>query len=308
MRSEQLEYLLEVAKTGSFHKTASKYYTSHQTVSTAIRNLENEVNAQLFTRDNQGTHLTPAGEIMAKYAEKILITVKQCKNEIATTSTHSESSIQGELTVLVAPLLNNLIIPDLIARFTVDFPHIKLRFLEVESAEMLSALKDGTGDFGIFTFTSAMEECDDISILMNEENEPITFQVFAVVSPDHPLAKCKSVTLQTILKYPLAIYQAGEYPNPVWALFAKYGKPNIQVTTDSLLILRQSINSTQLVEILPKVESSLNNKAMQPFQDLAWIPIKNLKPKPFGFAVASGRSENTKKLCQLFLDTLQNIL
>lgn len=308
MRSEQLEYLLEVAKTGSFHKTAAKYYTSHQTVSTAIRNLENEVNAQLVIRDNQGTHLTASGEIMARYAEKILVTITQCKNEIATSSTSSTTFIQGTLTVLVSPLLNNFVIPDLILRFTIDFPHVKLRFLELESDEILPALTNRTADLGLFTIPRSMSNNNAISLLQNKQGTPTKFQLFAVVSPEHPLAKCKSTTLQTMHKYPLAIYQTGNNPNPVCSLFTQFGNVKIHLTTDNLLILRQSINSAQLLGILPKLENSNNIEALKPFKDLVWIPIKNYEPNPIGFAIAPNQSKNTQKLCQLFLETLQDIL
>lgn len=61
MRSEHLEYFLEAVKTGSFNKAGLNLNTTHQTISSAVTNLENELDAQLVIRDNQGIQLTSAG-------------------------------------------------------------------------------------------------------------------------------------------------------------------------------------------------------------------------------------------------------
>ena len=50
MRTEHLEYLTDIYETQSFSKTAENFLTSHQVISKAMNNLENELNAQIFER------------------------------------------------------------------------------------------------------------------------------------------------------------------------------------------------------------------------------------------------------------------
>ena len=48
MRFEQLEYLIEISKQGSISSAAKKLHLSHQALSIAIKNLEEELGVLLF--------------------------------------------------------------------------------------------------------------------------------------------------------------------------------------------------------------------------------------------------------------------
>lgn len=50
MRTEHLEYVVDIYETQSFSQTAENFLTSHQVVSKAVSNLENELNVQIFER------------------------------------------------------------------------------------------------------------------------------------------------------------------------------------------------------------------------------------------------------------------
>ena len=68
MRTEHLEYLTDIYETQSFSKTAENFLTSHQVISKAMNNLENELNAQIFERAYSGVKFTDIGLKVYKYA------------------------------------------------------------------------------------------------------------------------------------------------------------------------------------------------------------------------------------------------
>lgn len=54
MRTEHLEYLLDLQKTLSMTKTAENYFTSHQVINNAIKSLEEELNITILFRTHTG--------------------------------------------------------------------------------------------------------------------------------------------------------------------------------------------------------------------------------------------------------------
>ena len=62
MRLEQLEYLCEIAKRKSMNLASNKLYVSQQTLSTAIKNLEKELDTKLLERTYHGVFPTEIGQ------------------------------------------------------------------------------------------------------------------------------------------------------------------------------------------------------------------------------------------------------
>ena len=62
VRIEQLEVILTVAQSGSMQKAAEQLHTSSQNISKLIKQLEDELQLQIFMRNKYGVFLTSVGE------------------------------------------------------------------------------------------------------------------------------------------------------------------------------------------------------------------------------------------------------
>ena len=71
MTFQQLQYLLEVSKTGSVTQAAKRLFVSYSSVSISITNLEKELGYPLFTRNRKGLIPTPRGEQVLEHARRI---------------------------------------------------------------------------------------------------------------------------------------------------------------------------------------------------------------------------------------------
>lgn len=71
MKLEQIAQVIELASTGSFNKTAQNLYMSQPNLSKSIRQLEEEMEVELFTRTPQGVIPTPACRDFLSYANSI---------------------------------------------------------------------------------------------------------------------------------------------------------------------------------------------------------------------------------------------
>src|SRR6201984_3699315 len=77
MELRHLRYFVAVAETGSLTVAARRIlHTSQPSLSRQIRDLEDEVGAQLLTRSARGIELTPAGSIFLDHARSVLSRVE----------------------------------------------------------------------------------------------------------------------------------------------------------------------------------------------------------------------------------------
>src|SRR6266403_2097144 len=77
MELRHLRYFVAIAEAGSLTVAAGrKLHTSQPSLSRQIRDLEEEVGAQLLTRRARGIELTPAGRAFLEHARTVLSQVE----------------------------------------------------------------------------------------------------------------------------------------------------------------------------------------------------------------------------------------
>ncbi|HBK3868526.1 TPA: HTH-type transcriptional regulator HdfR [Salmonella enterica subsp. enterica serovar Dublin] len=91
--TELLKTFLEVSRTRHFRRAAEALYLTQSAVSFRIRQLENQLGVNLFTRHRNNIRLTTAGEKLLPYAETLMNTWQAARKEVAHTSRHNEFSI-----------------------------------------------------------------------------------------------------------------------------------------------------------------------------------------------------------------------
>ncbi len=72
MTLQQLRYAVSVANNKSMNKAASELFLTQPSLSSAIRDLEDEIRIALFVRSNRGIVITPEGEEFLGHARQII--------------------------------------------------------------------------------------------------------------------------------------------------------------------------------------------------------------------------------------------
>jgi DNA-binding transcriptional LysR family regulator len=72
MDFDQLTTFVQVAKLKSFSKAGQKVFRSQSAVSAQIRQLEQAYHAKLLDRSAKSVELTPAGQVLFEFAERLL--------------------------------------------------------------------------------------------------------------------------------------------------------------------------------------------------------------------------------------------
>ena len=72
MNIQQCRYVVAIAKAGSFSEAAKQLYVTQPSLSSAVKDLEEELAVQLFIRSKSGVNLTEEGVDFLVYANRIL--------------------------------------------------------------------------------------------------------------------------------------------------------------------------------------------------------------------------------------------
>lgn len=107
MKFEQLEQVLEVAKTGTFSQAARNLFMSQPNLSLSVRQLEAELGCRLFVRTSEGVIPTEDGKILMEHMAMIHMKYKTMKD-------YSQGQIPKRLTLRIATTSLNRSVPQLI--------------------------------------------------------------------------------------------------------------------------------------------------------------------------------------------------
>lgn len=144
MNIKQLHYFHELARHRHFAKAAKACHITQPTLSASITALEKNVGTDLVVRTSQFVALTEAGELVRRYAERMLLEQEALKQELALF--HGELS--GTLRIGIVPQSNVDIMP-LIARCRQCYPDIVIRLSVLSNEALISQLELHQCDIGL---------------------------------------------------------------------------------------------------------------------------------------------------------------
>lgn len=125
MDIRSLRYFVETVRLNSFTQAAESLHVTQSTISKMVRQLEEEVGAQLLLREGRKLTLTDTGQVVYARGMEILATMRKLMVEVRDTQTVE----RGRLTVGIPPMTNLLFTPVLKA-FRERYPNIQLSLQE----------------------------------------------------------------------------------------------------------------------------------------------------------------------------------
>lgn len=147
MTSQQLEYIITLADERSFSKASQKLLISQPALSQFVKNLETELNVQLFDRSTTPIKLTYAGELYVSAARKIQTIMAELDNELKDLSILNT----GKLTIGTIPFRASCMLPKSIVSFKKNYPGVDIHIVENEEANLEALLADSHLDLCILS-------------------------------------------------------------------------------------------------------------------------------------------------------------
>lgn len=198
MQLRQLEYLVAVADEGGITRAAERLRTAQPGVSAQLRKLEHELGHQLLDRGGHHVELTDAGVEVTEAARRALAAVADVR--------HAADALTGLLrgrvrvgAVTSGPFLD---LPDALAGFRAEHPHVEVTLTAGGSTEVLAALRAGRLDVGLAGVVGPDPDGLHVHTITEET-------LVLATTPDSALATAESVELAELPGFELVALAEG---------------------------------------------------------------------------------------------------
>ncbi|MGJ7526394.1 LysR family transcriptional regulator [Variovorax sp. GB1P17] len=192
-----MRHFLEVARSGSVNQAAARLFVASSAVSRQIAKLEDSLGTPLFERHARGMALTAAGERLAAHLRNAQLDIEQVFEQVR------DLGGQGARRIRVACTEG----------FAGHFMPLVMRSFEEANPGCQLELHVGSPD-GVSALLARGET--DIALKYVVAPEPglavahaATAPVYAVLRPNHPLARQRVVSVADAVRYPLAVGDKG---------------------------------------------------------------------------------------------------
>lgn len=306
MRTEHLEYLVEVSKTKSMSLAGKHLYVSHQGISSAIAMLENELGVSLLNRTKNGVSLTETGEKYVCWATNFLEELKELKSKTPVLTPVETLDLAGTLTIYTAPFFYNIILPKVITVYKEKYPKVKICIKSMDSYDVLTSIAAEKADFGLVVLVKNYINIilADLKIKDSVKIEKLFFdQLYVLAGKSSPIALKKSLSIEEILENPLAIYYGFKSIVPYLESYSfLYRKPNVFIESSSKETNLSTIAAGLAIGLTAK-RITLNNDYLN---NILAIPIRDKIELFVGWTKPS--SCELSPFSQAFLSILKTVL
>ena len=141
----RLKVFYTVAQRLSFTKAAHELYITQPAVTKHIKELEQQLNIQLFKRNGNNIALTIAGKVLVQYAEKIFQTYTELETELA----QLNNMEAGTLHIGASTTVAQTILPKILALFKKTYPDVTFNFIQGNTDYISQLILDEKIDIAI---------------------------------------------------------------------------------------------------------------------------------------------------------------
>ena len=272
----QLEYFVTVGELGSIAQASEQVNVSSPSISAAISQLEEEFGLPLFVRKHaHGLSLTQAGRQFLVQARKVLAEAKSLSRLAGSIS----GSVQGPLNVGCLLTFAQVLLPAIRREFQATYVDVQVSQVECDQQTLIEKLRRADIDVAISY---------DLEVPSDLEFIPLRLlPLYVLVAADHHLANAKSVTVETLVDYPMVLLDLPISRAYFLSAFENAGViPNIVERTRDMAVMRSLVANGfgfSLANIRPHSDLSPDGRA------LSFIPLEGtLRPLRLGFIVPEG--------------------
>lgn len=181
MADRRLQVFHAVAKHLSFTKAADALFMTQPAVTFQIKQLEEQFAVRLFERRHGSILLTPAGELVLSYAEKILA----LSDEMETRVGEMTGEMRGPLLIGASTTIAEFMLPRVLGEFNALYPQVRARLLVANSESIESRVAEHALDLGLIEAPASLVGL--ASQICSED------ELVVICAPDYPLAGRRSV-------------------------------------------------------------------------------------------------------------------
>lgn len=239
MNFRHLNFFVATAESGQVSRAASQLSISQSAVTSAIKELENELGTPLFRRSAQGMEMTEAGRDFLASSRDILEKIDRAKRVA-----QKQSPVTGVISLAATYTVIGYFLPFHLDRLNQMFPNLDIRISELNRESIEEGILSNRFDLAVvLTSNLANPEIETETLLRS------TRRLWAANS--HKFIRKGKATFEEISKEDyimLTVDEAAHTTMRYWSLNAH--QPRVKLRTSSVEAVRSMVANGQGVTIL----------------------------------------------------------
>ncbi|WP_158773672.1 LysR substrate-binding domain-containing protein [Cobetia sp. L2A1] len=283
----KMRYFLAVAESGKVTQAAVDLNVSQSSITTGVREIEEELSVKLFRRSAHGMELTDEGRRFLLQVRHVFHAVDEAMGSMSA----SREPLSGTLELAMSYTVAGYFLPPLLARFQRRYPHIDVHLHEASRLNIQTGLCSGEFDLAIVLTSNLGSEAPLV------HRELIQSPRRLWVNSGHPLLEKGEVHLSDVTHYPYIMLTVDEAANTALRYWQPCDmKPRVIFNTASVEAVRSLVANGTGVSILSDMVYrpwSLEGRRIEhidlvdPIPDmavgLAWYRDRPLTPQAAAF-------------------------
>lgn len=206
MTLQQIQYAVTIAECGSMNKAAEKLYISQPSLTSAVQELEKELNFPIFHRSAKGAHLTQDGGEFLQYAKQVLYSYESMmerygnseniKKKFGVSAQHYSFAVKAFV--------------ELVKKY--DTSRYEFAIRETKTRDIIQDVATLRSEIGIL-YLSQFNRTAIQKILKSNQlkfHSLLTCNAYVYLWAKHPLASRKSITFEELKEYPCLSFEQGD--------------------------------------------------------------------------------------------------
>lgn len=293
MDLRRLEVFCKVVELRSFTKAAEAVLLSQPTVSEHIRTLETMLGEKLLDRLGRDVFPTAAGQILYRYAHRIL----QLREQAIQAMASYRGDLSGQLILGASTIPGTYVLPKIIGSFKSFHPSIRLTLKILSTGEIVEAVLRGDLEIGLVGSRWKDRRLKSEEIFSDE--------LVLTVYPEHPWSRRDEVGMEELYGEHFIMRQRDSGTRMVMSQilethgfdFSKLFVVAEMATTEAI---RQSIKARIGISILSR--QAIEEELQQGY--LVAVPIRGIRfHRPFYIVLRESRQ--VSPLCDAFLEHIR---
>ncbi|BAE82156.1 LysR family transcriptional regulator [Desulfitobacterium hafniense] len=206
MTLQVLRYVIEVAACASISEAAKALFISQSTLSTAIKQLEEELGIILFRRNNRGIALSPEGEDFLQFARQIVEQANYLENRY---QQKKSSDMLFSVSTQRLPFSVRAFVK---LMETIGLEPFDIAIRECPTYEVIHDVEAGRSEIGVLAVQHRYLEI--FRKLLHSggisQHKIHTLSPYVFVRKSHPLAQKNSLSIEELKEYPFITFDQGK--------------------------------------------------------------------------------------------------
>ncbi|EGW38795.1 LysR family transcriptional regulator [Desulfosporosinus sp. OT] len=258
----------KIVELQSFSKAAEALGYAQSTVTTQMKQLEEELGIRLFDRIGNRIALTNAGTTFLNYTNQIISLTDRAKEALI-----EDNLPSGILKIAGINSLCVSLLPEIIKGYSEEYREVKLETTTGAIKDVLTCVRNGNADFALYMdFEGPTEEF----VTVYKEENPLLF----LCAPDNTLRKKKNLMLKDLKETNFIVTEHNcSYRKKLMQLLGQNNiEPNIYLETGNTEIIKKFVETDIGITMLPElsVREEMQEQKLMKLEITEQLPKTNI--------------------------------